>query len=90
MSKFDSDGKCVACKGTGKIPLFTSLADCDVCEARGQKYLSNVEKQKLISEYIKTPEGRRKLAASMTQPRRTRRDVNSVGRKTFSNDAIAA
>lgn len=45
--------------------------------------VSNAVKQKLISEYIKTPTGRAKLAASLTQPLRTRRDYTSVGRKTF-------
>lgn len=45
--------------------------------------ISNSAKQKLISEYIKTPLGRAKLAASLTQPLRTRRDYTSVGRKTF-------
>jgi HK97 family phage major capsid protein len=45
--------------------------------------VSNAIKQKLISEYIKTPQGRSKLAASLTQPLRLRRDYTSVGRKTF-------
>ena len=45
--------------------------------------VSNAAKQKLIGDYIKTPQGRQKLAASMTQPLRTRRDYMSVGRKTF-------
>ena len=45
--------------------------------------VSNAVKQKIISDYIKTPQGRAKLAASMTQPLRTRRDYTSVGRKTF-------
>jgi HK97 family phage major capsid protein len=45
--------------------------------------VSNAVKQRIISEYIKTPQGRAKLAASMTQPLRTRRDYTSVGRKTF-------
>ena len=40
-------------------------------------------KQKLISEYISTPQGRAKLAMSMTQPLRLRRDYMAVGRKTF-------
>jgi len=40
-------------------------------------------KHRIISEYIKTPAGRAKLAASMTQPLRLRRDYASVGRKTF-------
>jgi hypothetical protein len=45
--------------------------------------ISNSVKQKIIGEYIKTPQGRQKLAASMTQPLRTRRDYAAVGRKTF-------
>jgi hypothetical protein len=45
--------------------------------------IDNAVKQQIISEYIKTPEGRSKLAASMIQPLRTRRDYTSVGRKTF-------
>ena len=45
--------------------------------------ISNAVKQKIISEFIKTPQGRQKLAASMTQPLRTRRDYTSVGRKTM-------
>ena len=45
--------------------------------------INNAVKQKIISEYIKTPQGRAKLAASMTQPLRTRRDYTAVGRKTF-------
>ena len=45
--------------------------------------VNNAVKQKIISEYIKTPQGRAKLAASMTQPLRTRRDYTAVGRKTF-------
>ena len=45
--------------------------------------VSNAVKQRIIGEYIKTPQGRSKLAASMTQPLRTRRDYAAVGRKTF-------
>ena len=45
--------------------------------------ISNSVKQRIIGEYIKTPGGRAKLAASMTQPLRTRRDYTAVGRKTF-------
>ena len=45
--------------------------------------ISNELKQQIISEYIKTAGGRAKLAASMTQPLRLRRDYTSVGRKTF-------
>jgi len=45
--------------------------------------VTNAVKQKIISDYIKTPQGRAKLAASMTMPLRTRRDYTSVGRKTF-------
>lgn len=45
--------------------------------------VSNAVKSRIIGEYIKTPQGRAKLAASMTQPLRTRRDYAAVGRKTF-------
>jgi hypothetical protein len=45
--------------------------------------VSNAIKQKIIGEYIKSAAGRAKLAASMTQPLRTRRDYAAVGRKTF-------
>jgi len=45
--------------------------------------ISNEVKQQVIQDYIKTAGGRVKLAASMTQPLRLRRDYTSVGRKTF-------
>jgi hypothetical protein len=45
--------------------------------------VDNAIKQRIIGEYIKTAAGRAKLAASMTQPLRTRRDYAAVGRKTF-------
>ncbi len=45
--------------------------------------VSNQVKQQLISDYIKTAAGRAKLAASMVQPLRLRRDYTAVGRKTF-------
>ena len=45
--------------------------------------ITNDVKQQIIGEYIKTAGGRAKLAASMTQPLRLRRDYTSVGRKTF-------
>ena len=45
--------------------------------------VSNATKQRVIGELVETPQGRMKLAASMTQPLRTRRDYAAVGRKTF-------
>jgi len=45
--------------------------------------VSNAVKAKIIGDYIKTPQGRAKLASSMTQPLRLRRDYSAVGRKTF-------
>jgi hypothetical protein len=45
--------------------------------------VDNAVKQRVISQLISSPEGRQKLAASMTQPLRTRRDYAAVGRKTF-------
>lgn len=50
--------------------------------------VSNAVKQRIISEYIKTPVGRAKLAASLTQPLRTRRDYTAVGRRTFLVEAL--
>jgi hypothetical protein len=40
-------------------------------------------KQKVIGDLLKTAAGRHKLAASMVQPLRFRRDYTSIGRKTF-------
>jgi len=45
--------------------------------------ISNELKQQIIGEYIKTAAGRQKLAASMVQPLRLRRDYTSVARKAF-------
>ena len=45
--------------------------------------ISNEVKQQLIGDYIKTASGRAKLAASMIQPLRLRRDYTSVARKAF-------
>jgi hypothetical protein len=45
--------------------------------------ISNEVKQQIIGDYMKTAAGRAKLAASMVQPLRLRRDYTSVGRKTF-------
>jgi hypothetical protein len=50
--------------------------------------ISNEQKQKVISEYIKTAAGRAKLAASMIQPLRLRRDYTAVGRKTFAVESL--
>lgn len=45
--------------------------------------VSNAVKQQVIGEYVKTAVGRAKLAASMIQPLRLRRDYTAVGRKTY-------
>ena len=45
---------------------------------------SNEEKKRIIGEMLQTQEGRSRLAASMTQPLRTRRDYASIGRKVFT------
>ena len=45
--------------------------------------IDNKVKQQIISKYIESAAGRQKLAASMVQPLRQRRDYSSVGRKTF-------
>lgn len=48
-----------------------------------EQQITNELKQKIIGEYIKTAGGRAKLAASMVQPLRLRRDYTSVARKAF-------
>lgn len=48
-----------------------------------QQQISNEIRQRVIGEYIKTQAGRHRLAASMIQPLRLRRDYSAVGRKTF-------
>jgi len=45
--------------------------------------VDNQTKQQIISDHIKTAAGRQRLAASMIQPLRRRRDYASVGRKAF-------
>jgi hypothetical protein len=45
--------------------------------------VNNQIKNEIISKYIKTAAGRQKLAASMIQPLRRRRDYTSIGRKAF-------
>lgn len=50
--------------------------------------LTNAQKQAVIGRYIKTASGRAKLAASMTQPLRLRRDYSAVGRKTFLVESL--
>lgn len=45
--------------------------------------VSNSVKAKMISDYLGSTSGRSKLAASMVQPLRLRRDYLAVGRRTF-------
>jgi len=45
--------------------------------------IDNQTKQEIISQHIRTAAGRQRLAASMIQPLRRRRDYMSVGRKAF-------
>ena len=61
----DATVPCLACKGTGKRDPSTNQVTCDECGGDGhRKRWRNLERQKLISEYIRTPEGRRKLSGS--------------------------
>lgn len=50
--------------------------------------MSNEQKSVVIAKYIGTPEGRAKLAASMQQPLRQRRDYSAVGRKAFQVEQL--
>ena len=50
--------------------------------------MDNQTKQEIISKYIRTAAGRQRLAASMIQPLRRRRDYMSVGRKAFYVESL--
>ena len=50
--------------------------------------LPNEQMQKLFGVLVKTASGRAKMAASMQQPLRSRRDYSSVGRKTFKVEQL--
>jgi hypothetical protein len=54
----------------------------------GVNVVDNALKQQIVDKYIGSSAGRRRLAASMIQPLRTRRDYSSVGRKTFLVEQI--
>ncbi len=49
----------------------------------GVQIVDNTVREQVVDKYIQSPAGRRRLAASMVQPLRERRDYSSVGRKTF-------
>lgn len=49
----------------------------------GVQVVDNSIKEQVVDRFIGSPAGRRRLAASMIQPLRERRDYSSVGRKTF-------
>lgn len=45
--------------------------------------LDEQARQRIVSEYIQSPTGRTRLAASMVQPLRQRMDYSAIGRRTF-------
>jgi hypothetical protein len=49
----------------------------------GVQVVDNSIKERIVDKYIGTTAGRKRLAASMVQSLRERRDYSSVGRKTF-------
>lgn len=51
--------------------------------AFGVQVVDNTIKEQTVDKYIGTSAGRKRLASSMIQPLRERRDYSSVGRKTF-------
>ena len=52
------------------------------------KALSETDKHRIIMDFIRTPEGRSKLAQAMMQPIRRPRDYASIGRKAFLVEAM--
>jgi len=76
--------KCPDCFGTGEIVLLVSRSSCKRCGGTGQIGHANRLK---MSEYLKTPQGRAKLTASLLKPSTgTVHHVASVGRKTFQTE----
>ena len=49
----------------------------------GVQVVDNTIKEQIVDKFIGSSAGRKRLAASMIQPLRERRDYSSVGRKTF-------
>lgn len=58
--------KCPQCNGSGKIPLFTSVIDCDACEGTGVKGAQSVTDG---FEYSAEAKGHR-VTISRGKPRR--------------------
>jgi hypothetical protein len=54
----------------------------------GVQVVDNSIRESIVDKHIGTSAGRRRLAASMIQPLRERRDYSSVGRKTFLVEQI--
>lgn len=54
----------------------------------GVQVVDNSIRESIVDKHIGSPAGRRRLAASMIQPLRERRDYSSVGRKTFLVEQI--
>lgn len=54
----------------------------------GVQVVDNAVREQQVDKHIGTSAGRRRLAASMIQPLRDRRDYSSVGRKTFLVEQI--
>jgi hypothetical protein len=54
----------------------------------GVQVVDNTLREKLVDQFIGSQSGRKRLAASMIQPLRERRDYSSVGRKTFLVEQI--
>lgn len=50
--------------------------------------ISPALKQQIIDKYVHTSNGRRVLAASLTQPLRLRRDYSAVGRRAFEPEQL--
>lgn len=54
----------------------------------GVQVVDNSIREQIVDKHINSQSGRRRLAASMIQPLRERRDYSSVGRKTFLVEQI--
>ena len=64
--------------------MFATVLGC----VPGVKLLSEYLEERRIRRIISTPEGRRRLAASMIEPLRRRRDYMRLSRKCLMVEAI--
>lgn len=57
-------------------------------EQRARRSTADIERESIVSQYVRTPNGRAQLAASMMNPLRQRMDFGSLARRMFRVDPL--